>query len=104
MYPDQMPQTVQTLGLHCLPLIQQFIDPSIGSQTDLFKFYKYGMKLRCPNNFKVYTVVDGSKGKEENVGKANDSADTRNSNMIPSPTCCARPLPHHTNQSHSIKN
>ena len=25
------------LGLHCLPIIQQFLDTSVGSQTDLFK-------------------------------------------------------------------
>ena len=37
--PDQMPQNMMSnQGLHCLPLIQQFLNPSTGSKKDLFKF------------------------------------------------------------------
>ena len=36
--PDEMPQNVAShQGLHCLPLIQQFLDTS-GSKLYLFKF------------------------------------------------------------------
>ena len=49
--PDQMPQNVASdQGLHCLPLIQQFLDTSTDSKIDLFRFHtKYGKELRCPN-------------------------------------------------------
>ena len=34
--PDQMPQNVASdQGLHCLPFIQQFLDPTIGSKMDV---------------------------------------------------------------------
>ena len=37
--PDQMPQNVASdLGLHCLPIIQQFWGMSTGSNIDLYKF------------------------------------------------------------------
>ena len=37
--PDQMPHSVASdQGLHCLQLIQQFLDRSTGSKLDLFKF------------------------------------------------------------------
>ena len=36
-------------GLHCLPLIQQFIDKSISSKVDLFKLLDKCGKVRCPN-------------------------------------------------------
>ena len=47
-----MPQnTVSHLGIHCLPLIQQFLDTKSGSKLYLVKFEnKYGKELRCPNN------------------------------------------------------
>ena len=36
--PDQMPRNVASdLGLQCLPLIQQFLDTSTGSQMDLIQ-------------------------------------------------------------------
>ena len=46
--PDLMPQKVASdQGLHCLPLIQQFLDSWIGSKMDFFKFYnKYGKEFR----------------------------------------------------------
>ena len=35
---DQMPYSVASdQGLHLLPLVQQFLDPSTGSKIDLFK-------------------------------------------------------------------
>ena len=49
---NKLVQTLQTQmlqivasdqGLHCLPLIQQFLDTSVGSYIDLFNFWdKYG--------------------------------------------------------------
>ena len=37
--PDQMLQNAASdQGLHCLPLIQQFLDKSIDSKMELFKF------------------------------------------------------------------
>ena len=37
--PDEMPQNaVSHQGLHCLPLIQQFLDKTLGSELYLFKF------------------------------------------------------------------
>ena len=56
--PYQMPQNVASdQGLHCLPLIQQFLYGSIGRQTELFKFFftsmfrSYGVPI-----FRVFTV------------------------------------------------
>ena len=38
--PDEMPQTVAShLGLHCLPLSQEFLDTTLGSKLYLFNFY-----------------------------------------------------------------
>ena len=37
--PDEMSQNVAShQGLHCLPLIQQFLDTTLGSKLYLFKF------------------------------------------------------------------
>ena len=37
--PDETPQNVAShQGLHCLPLIQQFLDTTSGSELYLFKF------------------------------------------------------------------
>ena len=37
--PDETPQnTASHLGLHCLPLIQQFLDTTSGSELHWFKF------------------------------------------------------------------
>ena len=37
--PDEMPQNMAShLGLHCLPLIQQFLDTTLGSELYWFKF------------------------------------------------------------------
>ena len=37
--PDEMSQNVVShQGLHCLPLIQQFLDHTLGSELYLFKF------------------------------------------------------------------
>ena len=37
--PDQMPQSAASdQGLHCLPLVQQFLDTSASSKTDFIKF------------------------------------------------------------------
>ena len=39
--PEQIVQTLTAasdLGLHCLPLIQQFLDTRTGTKIDLFKF------------------------------------------------------------------
>ena len=49
--PDQMLQTTASdHSLHCLPLIQQFLDMSTGSNLDVFKFYdKCSNELWCPN-------------------------------------------------------
>ena len=49
--PDEMLQNAAShQGLNCLPLIQQFLDTTLGSKLYLFKFYnKYGKELRCPN-------------------------------------------------------
>ena len=51
--PDQSPHPhslATDLGLHCLSLIQQFLDTLTGSQIDLFKFYqKYGKDFMCLN-------------------------------------------------------
>ena len=36
--PDEMPQNVVShLGLHCLPLIQQFLDTTLGSKSNMLK-------------------------------------------------------------------
>ena len=36
---DQMPQNVASdQGLHCLPIMQQFLDTPASSKSDLFKF------------------------------------------------------------------
>ena len=45
--PDQQPQkAASNQGQNCLPLMQQFLDTSIGSSTDLFNFGgKYGKEL-----------------------------------------------------------
>ena len=47
--PDQMPQNAGSdQGLHCLTLVQQFLDTSAGSKTDLFKFKdEYGNVNPC---------------------------------------------------------
>ena len=49
--PDETPQNVVShQGLHCLPLIQQFLDTTSGSNLYLFKFWNnYVKELRCPN-------------------------------------------------------
>ena len=49
--PDHMLQNLASdQGLHSLPLIWQFLETSMFSKLDLFKFYnKYGNELRCPN-------------------------------------------------------
>ena len=49
--PDEMPQNATShLGLHCLPIIQQFLDTTMGSKLYLLKFYNmYGKELRCLN-------------------------------------------------------
>ena len=40
-------------GLHCLPLIQQFLDTTSGSK--LYKFLnKHGKELRYPNTYGKY--------------------------------------------------
>ena len=37
--PDEMPQNAAShVGLHCLPLIQQFLDTPSGSELYWFKF------------------------------------------------------------------
>ena len=42
-------------GLHCLPLIQQLLDTTLGSKLYLFKFYnKYGKEFRCGNTYGIY--------------------------------------------------
>ena len=49
--PDETPQNAAShLGLHCLPLNQQYLDTTSGSELYWFKFYNiYGKELRCPN-------------------------------------------------------
>ena len=49
--PDEMPQFVASQqGLHCLPLLQLFLDTTLGSKLFLFKLKnKYDKELRCPN-------------------------------------------------------
>ena len=49
--PDETPQNAAShLGLHCLPLIQQFLDTTLGSELYWFKLKNiYGKELRCPN-------------------------------------------------------
>ena len=51
--PGQMLQnTALDLGLHCSPLIQQFLDISTWSKMDLYKYYdKYGKEIRCLNPY-----------------------------------------------------
>ena len=45
-------------GLHCLPLIQLFLDTTVGSKLYLFKFkIKYGKELRCLNIKGKYVKV-----------------------------------------------
>ena len=45
-------------GLHCLPLIQLFLDTTLGNKLYLFKFkIKYGKELRCLNTKGKYTNV-----------------------------------------------
>ena len=40
--PDEMPQNAAShLGLHCLPLIQQFLDITLGSELYWFKLSEY---------------------------------------------------------------
>ena len=58
--PDEMPQkAVSHQGLHCLPLIQQFLDTTSGSKLYLFKFKnKYGQEFLCPNTCGKYGVLD----------------------------------------------
>ena len=48
-----MPQNVAShQGLHCLPLIQQYLDSTVGSKLCLFKFYiKYSKELKCLNTY-----------------------------------------------------
>ena len=44
--------------LHCLPLIQQFLE--MGSERELCKFYdKYRKELRCLNTEGTYSMVKG---------------------------------------------
>ena len=46
--PEKMKNAASHQGLHCLPLIQQFLDTTSGSKLYLFKFMnKYCMELRC---------------------------------------------------------
>ena len=45
-------------GLHCLPLIQLFLDTTLGSKLYFFKFQiKYGKELRCLNTKGKYNKV-----------------------------------------------
>ena len=47
--------TVSHQGLHCLPIIQLFLDTTLGSKFYLFKFQiKYGKELRCLNAMGKY--------------------------------------------------
>ena len=47
---DTLQNSASHLGLHCLPIIQQFLDTVMGSKLYLLKFYnKYGKELRCLN-------------------------------------------------------
>ena len=54
--PDETPQNAAShLGLHCLPLIQQFLDTTSGSELYWFKFQNiYAKELRCPNTYGKY--------------------------------------------------
>ena len=36
--PDEMPQNAASQGLHCLPLILQFLDTTSGNKVYLLKF------------------------------------------------------------------
>ena len=48
--PDEMRQNAAShLGLHCLPVIQQFLNTTMGSNLYMLKFHKYGKELRCSN-------------------------------------------------------
>ena len=47
--PDEMLQKAAShQGLHCLPIIQLFLDTTLGDKLYMFKFkIKYGKELRC---------------------------------------------------------
>ena len=50
--------TASHLGLHCLPLIQLFLDTTLGSKLYLFKFQiKYAKEFRCLNTKGKYGKV-----------------------------------------------
>ena len=48
--PEQIVHLRQNSSLHCLQLIQQYLDSSKDSKMDFFKVYdKCGKDLLCPN-------------------------------------------------------
>ena len=56
--PDQMPQNAASdLSLHCLPLIQQFLDTSSGSQMDLFRCVRRSMFRKCVQIICKNTII-----------------------------------------------
>ena len=57
--PDETPQNMTFhQGLHCLQLVQLFLDTILGSKLYLLKFkIKYGKELRCLNTKSIYVKI-----------------------------------------------
>ena len=70
--PDETPQnTTSHQGLHCLPLVQLFLDITLGSKIGLFKFkIKYGKEIRCLNTKGKYGKVTDTEIKWSIISKS----------------------------------
>ena len=61
--PDQTPlNAASDLGLQCLPLIQQFVSTSAGSQADIqiSRYVRYMKALMCANVYEKYVKDQSS--------------------------------------------
>ena len=67
-----MPQNVAShQDLHCLSLIQQFLDTT--SSSKLLKFFnKYGKKLKCPNTTSKYDAKYQEKSRWDTLKEDSD--------------------------------
>ena len=65
------PDETSHQGLHCLPLIQLFLDTTVGSKLYLFKFYiKSGKELMCLNTKGKYDKVTNTEIKWSIISKS----------------------------------
>ena len=111
--PDEMAQNVTShLGLHCLPIIQQFLDTTIGSNLYLLKFNnKYGKELRRLNTLGKYGTVIQQKRTlgaikifETIIWPPATSMKTIIFLYFCNPTPPPPPAPHHHNPNPNTKN